>query len=853
MDKKITISSPKYSAIWPIKMAIRDSRKSRKKLFLFIASISFGIAALVGITSFRENLLAEIDDQAKELLGADFSVSSNQPIADSIYYAFKWLSQDESSEVSFASMVYFPRTDGTRLAQVRALTGSYPYYGSIETDPPSAALNFRTSQGAIVDEKLLLQYNVELGDSVKIGQTSFKVLGKIKKIPGQSSVGASVAPVVYIPGQYLESTELLQKGSRINYEIYFQFHPDIDTANVWAEAYEKADKAGYDVDTIEERKSDTGDAFKNLSSFLELIAYTALLLGCLGVASSIYVYMKSKVQTVAVLRCLGMKANQAILIFLYQVAGFGLIGSVIGSALGVLIHLYLPIVAAAFIPVDITTSIYWPSVIGGVLIGVFVSVLFGLLSLVSLRRVSPLSAIRLGYEATRGRIDRAQAMVVGAIILFIYLSLFGLLGNALEALVYAGILLLSILLLYGMGSGLVFLVKKVIPSRMAYVWRQGFSNLYRPNNQTVVLITTIGLSTAFLGMLYFMQDLLVERVSITGASERPNTVLFDIQTDQKEELKELTLNYDLPVMQDVPIVTMRLLEVNGHSKTDAETDTTLNLPDWAFNREYRVTYRDHLIDSEEIVEGEWIGQHMPGTDSVFISISKGYAENLELKIGDEILFNVQGAEIKAYVGSFRDIDWRRVQTNFLILFPAGLLEKAPQFHVLITRIDRNDVSARFQQAVVRQFPNVSIIDLELILKTLEDILGKVAFVIRFMAIFSIGTGLIVLISSIVLSRYQRMQESVLLRTLGASSFQLWKITFAEYAFLGSLGAFSGIFLASIFTTLLGKFVFEFTFIPDPLQILVIFASVTSISIFVGLINNRNVVKHSPLEVLRNDL
>ncbi len=130
-----------------------------------------------------------------------------------------------------------------------------------------------------------------------------------------------------------------------------------------------------------------------------------------------------------------------------------------------------------------------------------------------------------------------------------------------------------------------------------------------------------------------------------------------------------------------------------------------------------------------------------------------------------MVFNVQGALLKTYVGSFREVDWRRVQTNFLVLFPAGVLEKAPQFHVLITRIDNNQLSARYQQAVVRSYPNISIIDLELILKTLEEILGKIAFVIRFMAFFSIGTGIIMLISSIVLSRFQRMRENVLLRTI----------------------------------------------------------------------------------------
>jgi putative ABC transport system permease protein len=204
------------------------------------------------------------------------------------------------------------------------------------------------------------------------------------------------------------------------------------------------------------------------------------------------------------------------------------------------------------------------------------------------------------------------------------------------------------------------------------------------------------------------------------------------------------------------------------------------------------------------------------------------------------------------VGSLREIDWRRVQTNFVVLFPKGVLERAPQFHVLVTRIDETLQAARYQQAVVENFPNVSVIDLELILKTVEDVLGKVAFVIQFMAFFSIGTGIIVMISSIILSKFQRIQENVLLRTLGASKRQLWTITIAEYCFLGGLGAISGIILASLFCTLLGVFLFEFTFIPNLFQIGIVFFSVTGMSILIGLFNSRGVVRQSPMEVLRRE-
>lgn len=852
MDKKIIIEKSNYSRTWPLKMAWRDSRKSKGKLFLFILAISLGIAALVGITSFRENLLKEIDEQAKTLIGADIEVRGSKPLPDSLMLAFYELAPEMSRETYFASMVYFPSTDGTRLAQVRALSGNYPYYGKIETDPVEASGRFQQGKYALVDDKLMIQYNVEIGDPVKVGTQQFEIIGRLRKIPGQTDIGATASPVVYIPYNYLDQTSLIQKGSRVNYVNYFQFSTEVDTTGKWSQLVELTDRQGYDIDDIEETKEDTGRAFRDLSSFLELVAFTALLLGCIGVASSMYVYTKEKSGIVAILRCLGMKAHQAISIYLIQVAAFGLIGSVIGSLIGLALHLYLPVLVKDFIPVEITPSFSWLSVLSGIGIGVVVSVLFALISLVSLRKVSPIQTIQAESRNGKFSWDWLQAVVGGVILLFILLLVYLQIDSFEQAAYFTFGLVVAIGLLTLLGRGLALLIKRILPDSIPYVWRQGLSNLYRPHNQTSLLITTLGLGTAFIATLLFMQNLLVERVSIAGADERPNTVLFDIQTPQKEEVRQLTLDYNLPVMQEVPIVTMRLEEINGIDKNDVFNDSTINLPDWAFNREYRVTYRDSLIDSETLTEGKWIGRIKNPDDSIFISVSSGYAENLELKLGDEMLFNVQGALLKTYVGSFREIDWNRVQTNFLVLFPAGVLEKAPQFHVLITRIHDNELSARYQQAVVRSYPNISIIDLELILQTLEDILGKVAFVIRFMAFFSIGTGILMLISSILLSRYQRMRENVLLRTLGASSSKLWKITIAEYFFLGALGALSGVLIAVIFTTLLGKFVFEFTFIPNFVQMIWISMAMTVTTILIGLFNSRDVINQSPLEVLRRE-
>jgi putative ABC transport system permease protein len=308
----------------------------------------------------------------------------------------------------------------------------------------------------------------------------------------------------------------------------------------------------------------------------------------------------------------------------------------------------------------------------------------------------------------------------------------------------------------------------------------------------------------------------------------------------------------MPLLQDVPVVTMRLAEINGRSVEAIQRDTTAKLPDWALTREYRVTYRDTLIDSEKLVQGG-LQPLKSLTDTARISLEEGYLKRLNLKLGDRLTFNVQGALIPTIIGSTREIQWNRVQTNFLVVFPGGVLDQAPQFHVLMTRVDSTRQSATFQRDLVLAYPNVSAVDLGLVLRTIDEILEKIAFVIRFMALFSIFTGLLVLGSSVVISKFQRMQESVLLRTLGASRRQIFRITLIEYLLLGVLAAFSGIILSLAGSWALAVFVFEMTFVPVFTPLLAVGAIVTGVTILIGVFNNREVVSRPPLEVLRAEV
>jgi putative ABC transport system permease protein len=851
---------------WILKMAWRDSRKNRSRLLLFISSIVLGIAALVAVYSFRDNLEKDIEKQAKSLAGADLILDSRKPADKDIQLLLDTLGDERSEERSFASMVYFVKNQGSRLVQIKSLAGNYPYYGEIETTPAAAGKSFQIGKKALVDQTLMLQYDAKVGDSILIGAVHFEIAGALEKAPGQTGISSSVAPVVYIPMKYLEATGLTKIGSRIQYKYYYKFNKPTQVDAVVKQIEPKLEKTGFDIETIASTKENTGRSFGDLSRFLALSGFIALLLGCIGVGSAIHVYINEKLGTIATLRCLGVKAKEAFLIFLVQIFFLGLIGSILGTALGTAIQFILPAVLKDFLPVEISVQLSWSAIAQGISLGLIISILFALPSLLGVRKISPLNALRASYESPSKSFDPLKAFVYVLIILFVFAFTYFQMRGWVQALAFTGSILIAFLLLLGISKLLMWLVKKLLPSSLGYLWRQGFANLYRPQNQTLMLTVSIGLSTAFIGTLFFVQGILIKTVTLSSGENQPNMVLFDIQNSQKDGVAKITKDYNLPVMSQVPVVTIRIASINGKtaadivkadslsnkSKQDKENAERDGPSQRAFRGELRVTFQDTLTAAENITKGKWVGNVAKAEDPIYVSLEQNYAKGIRVAIGDKITFDVQGVMIPTIVGSFRAVNWNRMQTNFRVVFPRGVLEEAPQFNVLMTHVPNQEASAKYQGAVVRAFPNVSMIDLALILKVLDELLSKIGFVIRFMATFSMATGWIVLIASVLTSKNQRLKESILLRTLGASKRQILSINALEYFFLGAIGSGTGLILAYAASWALASLSFESSFDPSFLPILLLFLIITLLVVVTGVFSSRKVLNSPPLEVLRGE-
>lgn len=830
-------------------MAWHDSRASRRRLVFFASSIVIGITALVAMGSFGANLKAAIGDQAKALLGADLVLTARDPFTAEMEAIFTEIGGQQTREVLFSSMVYFPKSDGTRLAQVRALGEGFPFYGAFETDPPSAGKNFVKAGQALVDETMLLQYGTRPGDSVKVGDHEFIVAGALRKVPGETMVFATIAPRVYVPFNSLPPALLTQGESLARFNIYFRL-PEGSNVEALVRKYRpKFEKLELRVDTVEERKRSVGRRLENLDNFLNLGGFIALLLGAIGVASGIQVHVKQKAPSIAVLRCLGASVGASFAVYLAQAMALGALGALCGGALGVLVQMILPRALGDFLPFAVDLRIYWGPALEAMAVGFAVCLMFALLPLLALRRITPLAVLRNPFAEEGSGRDRAVVLLSAVILTGLFWFAWSQTHKLAQAAGFVGGLVLSFALLAGAAKLLRGAARRFVGRGWPYVWRQGLANLYRPQNRTLLLLVSLGLGTFLVLTVYLTHRTLTTYLFPESRKNEPNAALFDIQPDQLAAVRETLAGDQVKVLDNVPIVTMRLAALKGEPVSRLLRGNHPNAPRWALRREYRSTYRDELASGEETVAGVW-----PAPDSTSeatpLSIEEEIAKDLALGLGDSLVVNIQGVMLTNTIAHIRKVDWRQMRPNFFLVFPSKVLREAPGTHILTARVESREHSARMQGTVIKKFPNVSVIDLALVLDTIDSILNKIGFVIRFMALFTLITGLIVLVAAIMTGRFQRAQESTLLRTLGASRRQVQRILLVEYLLLGLLSAGTGIILAVGGSWALATFLFKVGYSLPVWSVLACFASVSALTVVVGLLSNRGVLDSPPLEILR---
>jgi putative ABC transport system permease protein len=865
------------SAFRPIAaLAWRESRFARRRLLLFLSAISLGVAALVATQSFAANLSQGVRDQSRALLGADLAISSNRKLGQRTEMAIDSLARSGAvvaRMTSFGSMALLERTGGTRLSQVRAVEPGYPFYGQIETAPAGGWAAMQGGRNALADPALLTALDARLGDSISLGDAKFRVIGTLEKVPGQVGIGSLFAPPVYVPASQVAAMNLLRFGARVDYDVFVRTPPR--AAARWTEAHRavlRGERAN--VRTAEQQQRQLDRALGRMGDFLGLVGTFALLLGGIGVASAMGAYMAQKRETIAALRCLGATAPQVISIYLLQAGAMGLAGATLGAIAGVAVQWVLPRLLAGLLPVQVGTKLDLPSVGMGIGVGMWIAVAFALLPLLATRRISPLEAIRRRVEPA-GRVrdpwTAAAALILAASVAALVMMQAGGWRTGAGFAAGIGVTLLGLWLAAWLVT---VLVRRAPGAGLPYAVRQGIANLHRPGNQTRVVVLALGFGVFLLATLYLTQGNLLRPLRLNSERTRANLLVFDVQDEQQAGVSAQLGAERADVIQRAAIVPMRIYSINGKTavqlvgagparggEDDGPPDRDRNPrkgggPEpWAVRREYRSTWRDTLNASEELLEGRFWRPGRGGAAAgkvAEVSLDKAIVEDLGVKLGDQITWDVQGVRIPTRVTSIRDVDWQRLEPNFFAVFPTEVLKDAPHTWVMLARAPDAPARARVQRDVVAKFPNVAILDLTQVQAALDEVLGRVAAVIRFLAAFSVATGFIVLLGAVLTSRLQRIRESVLLRTLGATRRQIGAILLTEYLSLGLLASVAGIGLATAAGWALAKWLFKLEFsVPLP-PLLWLALAVTALAGAVGWWASREVFRHTPLEALRDE-
>jgi putative ABC transport system permease protein len=835
-------------------LAWRESRTARRRLLVFTSSISIGVAALVAIDSYSSNVTRSIKEQSRSLLGADLTLGSRQPMppaVDSLVDSLRAAGAQTGSYVTFASMAVIRGREGTRLVQVRAATPGVPFYGEIETAPAGQWARLHDDRNALVDPALLIALDAQVGDTVLLGYSSFRILGTLQNVPGDVGIASSLGPRVIIPQRYLEETKLVGFGSRATYETLVKFPTTGATAEEFAKANrDRLREARVRVETVQDTEQDLTDAVEQLNRFLGIVGLVALLLGGIGVASAIHAHIAEKTETVAVLRCLGATAPQVLAIYVIEAATLGLIGAAAGVVLGIATQFALPHVIGGFLPLDVTITLVPMALLVGLATGVWVATLFAVLPLLAVRRISPLQTLRRELEPARRRLWRDGARIAAGLALVASVVAIAVMraDTVRNGLGMSVAIAVALLVLWISAAVVSRVARAVLRQHWPFVVRQGVANLYRPANQTRPVMLSLGFGVFLISTLYVVQANLLQRLTLSGEATRANLAFFDVQDDQVFGMDSLLRLSGLPVLQEVPIVPMRIASVKGTPTTAVPQGQG----SWALRREYRSSYRDSIMGSETLTAGRWftaaeLARQAPPYP---VSVEREVAGELGVTVGDTIVWDVQGVRMPTVVSSLREVNWARFEPNFFVVFTPAALAKAPASYVFLTHAADASARGRMQRDVVDRFPNVSSIDLSLIQDVVNRVLTKVSVAVRFMALFSVATGALVLIAAVAATRRQRMRESVLLKTLGATRAQIRRIMLAEYALLGALGSLTGMVLSVAGGWAVMKWVFEMPFTPVVVPLLVLGALTMLLTMAIGLLTGRAVFARTPMAALR---
>ncbi len=837
-----------------IRLALRELRRGRRKFIFFLLGIAIGVAGLVGIRGFNVSLQAALLREARTLMAADMTVSMNRNPTPEMEQALTGLAGRYGltaiHHIETASMAVNPANKNTTLVQVKAVAQGYPFYGVLERNPADAVL---TDESVLVGAELLDRLGMSIGDPLKIGTETFRVAGVIVKEPDRVVAGMGIGPRVMITSGGIAKAGLIQFGSRAEHTYLIKLASDDQVEPVRAELTSIFAAAKGKVADFREAQPQIKRFLDRMTSFLSLVSMVALLVGGLGVANAVRVFIQQKLDSIAIMKVMGGTNARVIAIFVTQIAILAVLGSAVGVIIGYLIQLIMPQVVGQLLELEIDLTLSPWVALQGLVVGLATAILFTMLPLTAIADVKPALVFRREMAEQRARPNR-RTLMREALLLAVAAVGLGLIASWMAGRYswgfgFMGGLIGAVLILWGASALAVRITKRIKLPRAWLAGRQGLASLHRPGSQAAAVVLALGIGVSMVLGVYLMQESLMNEVRVTSPAGTPNMFFLGLQQGDEDAFQALLAGH--PGVEQapapIPVVRGRLVAIEGKPKDQ------LNLDDdgrrW-FDFEFNLTFAEELPENAELIAGQWWAADDYGKP--LVSVEEEAAARLGLGVGSEVGMTLEGgAPITATVASIRRTLDVRTGLSFNFIFVPESLQNVPVNYIALARV-KPEEAGPVQRAVVESFPTVTIINLNDILVTVADVLDRIGLVIRFVAGFSVAAGLIILASSIAATKFRRTREAVLYKTLGAVRSKVWKIFAVEYAALGLVAGVVGSGLAAVAAWYVMNYLMEVKYVPAAGPVLAGVLITVLLTVTVGVLSTLDVLAAKPLQVLREE-
>jgi putative ABC transport system permease protein len=735
---------------------------------------------------------------------------------------------------------------GALMVELKGVERGFPLYGDFRLED-GRPFEFALVEGggAVVAPLLLERLNLKVGERVRIGEREFEIRGVSKQEPG-SSGGFRLGPRVFVARADLESAGLTGFGSRARRKILFKTAEGRQNELVTALRTEVGNNF-VNFRSYRDSEESLGEQFARAENYLSLTGLVVLVLGGIGVSSVTRVFVEQKRKTIAVLKCVGATGSRLTAAYLAQVLALGALGSLLGVALA---KAALVLVRARFaesLPPNLSYGLQPGAVAQGLGLGLLISLLFSALPLLRIRRIKPNMLLREAeQDAPLKKLDLGRAVVAGVVLTGLLLLTSWQAGSLRVGVFFLGGLGLTALVLYLAAWVLILLVRRA-RGLGTFAVRQAVNSMHRPGNQTRVIVLAVGLGAFLVLSVQSLQAGLLDEFDVARRGNLPNMYLIDVQRDQVEGVREIVERTTGARAELIPTLRARIAAVNGR-EVDLES-AGVRGERGRLGREYVVTYRPRLEYNETLLAGTFWDETLSAEAEV--SIEEGLRGAGGIDLGGTITFDIQGRKIDARVTSVRRVDWRNSRTGFLVLFRPGALDKAPATFVgAIDGPTAEPERSRFQRAIVDRFPNVSVIDVADIVRGVGRILSNITLAVSFIGGFVFLSGALILVGSIAMTKFQRVYEAAVLKTLGAERRVLLTMMLAEYGLLGLVAGLVGAAASNGLSYAVSRYVFEIDWAFAPLLNFGGVAATILLVGAVGALSSLDVLTKKPLSILR---